>query len=221
MHKKTRKRLSAFVFSVMLSGVFVLMGARMLYADYKRTTTMTTSQAPAVTVSPQPVVVEQQPMVTTTTQQPVVTTTQQPTVVTTQQPAVVTTQQTIVPAAVAQERVNNYITYDIDVKKVFQSNENVDGQIIVNNAGPATLADSFNIRLYHNGKLIRELLTRMTAIPPGENRYSFKDFGIPQINDNPNAEGNWTMSIYDVDPAYSKDVDFRIIQSTNSNNLQR
>ncbi len=197
----------------MLSMAFFLIGTRLVHAEYKQTTTVTTTAAPAVTVSPQPVVSVDQPVVSTTTQQ-------QPMVVTTQQPAVVTTQ-TVVPAAVTQQRARNDISYDIDVKKVFQFNESVDGQIVVRNGSSAPLADSFNIRLYHNGQLIKELLTRMTAIPPGETRYSFKEFGIPQIHDNANSQGNWTMSIYDVDPAYSKDVDFKIIQSTNSNNLQR
>jgi hypothetical protein len=198
MNRRTLNKFVSFGFSMVLSVLFFTAGSRVLYADFRRTTTVTTtSTAPSLTI-PQPTVTVQEPAVVTT------------------QPAAV-----VVPVTVTQEQVRNYISYDIDVKKIFQSNENVRGDIVVNNASSAPLSDSFHIRLYHNDKLVKELLTRMTQIPPGQTRFSFDSFGIPQINSSAAAQGNWTVSIYDVDPAYSKDVDFKIIQSTNSNNLQR
>jgi hypothetical protein len=107
------------------------------------------------------------------------------------------------------------------MKKIFLANENVQGDVIVTNASNVPLSDSFHIRLYQNNKLKKELVTRLTNIAPGQTRFSFNQFGIPQINESAAASGPWTISIYDIDPAYSKDADFKIIQSTNSNNMMR
>jgi hypothetical protein len=207
MKKRTRKNIN-YAFSFFLSLIFFVAGSRVLYADYRQTTTVTTTSAnPNVSV-PQPSVVVDQPAVV-----------ERRTVV--EQPAVVTTQQTLIPSDVIHQQVHNFITYDINVKKVFQSNENIQGSVVVNNASATPLADSFHIRLYQNGHLYKELITRMTSIPPGQTRFSLHDFGIPQINDTTASQGDWTISIYDLDPAYSKTADFRIINSTSSNNILR
>jgi hypothetical protein len=197
MNKRTLNKFTYYGFSFALSAMFFVTGSRMLYADYRRTTVTTSSSSPTVTV-PQPTVTVREPAVVTTTRESVV-----------------------VPATVTRRQIHDYITYDIDVKKVFQSNENVRGDVVVNNASAAPIADSFYIKLYHNGKLVKELVTRMTQILPGQTRYSFEQFGIPQINSSAAAQGNWTIRIYDIDPAFSKNADFKIIHSTNSENLQR
>jgi len=124
------------------------------------------------------------------------------------------TQPVVVPAAVTRQQVHDYITYDINVKKQFLSNENIRGEVVVNNASSTVLSDSFYIRLYQNNKLKKELVTRMTNILPGQTRFTFDEFGIPQINATPTAAGQWTISIYDIDPAYSKEADFEIAAPT-------
>lgn len=118
-----------------------------------------------------------------------------------------------VPAAM-YDGVHNPISFDINVKPTYDPTEDVTGKIVVHNTYASPLPATFRIKLYHNDKFQNELVSSMDQLLPGQTTFSLDEFGIPQINQNPNAQGQWTIVIYQNDPTQSKEATFRINSSS-------
>ena len=104
---------------------------------------------------------------------------------------------------------------EVDVQmedKVFQPNQNVEGQIIVHNTTPKPLPATFHVKLFHDNKLFRHVRVQTAdkLIQPGITRYDLDEFGIPDLNKNRNYSGEWTIMVYQDDPRTSEEENFRL-----------
>ena len=108
---------------------------------------------------------------------------------------------------------HRYLNFRIDVKPSFVSNERVRGNITVENHYSEPLSEVFNIKLYHNDQLYKELETTAENLLPGQTTFSLDKFGIPTINQSLNSQGQWTIVIRpkSLSPAQSQEASFRIL----------
>ena len=92
---------------------------------------------------------------------------------------------------------HNYIELSIELDKtLYKPNEPVEGKVILNNTAPNTLFGSFTVKLYHDGHLKFTTDTYIKTIFTGKTDFTFKNFGIPRINDSPEDSGHWRMVIH-------------------------
>ena len=110
-------------------------------------------------------------------------------------------------------RVHPDINFDINMRHTFQHNENVVGEIVVNNNNAVSLPATFHIRLYQDGKFKEELVSSIDQLLPGQTKFTLAGFGVPMINRSKSSQGNWTLVIYYQDPTYSKEANFKILSS--------
>ena len=98
-------------------------------------------------------------------------------------------------------------------KKVFAVGEPVDGTILVENTYANTIPAVFHITLFHEDETVAELTTAIKQIPMGTNKFSLKEFGIPEFSNEPKAEGRWRIRILqqNVNDSYAAGATIRIV----------
>jgi hypothetical protein len=97
-------------------------------------------------------------------------------------------------------------------KSAFQVLEPVDGEIILRNM-TRTLSATFNIFLFHDGQPAGGGTIHIPTVFRGSMKFSFKDFAIPQFNNNTGAQGEWVIIILqqNVDKAYATSSKVKIV----------
>ena len=97
---------------------------------------------------------------------------------------------------------------------VFKIGEPVEGTVVLENTYPANLPATFNIKLFHEGKPVSDLLTAIERVPSGTTPFSFKAFGVPFFNKGVASEGTWRLSIVqqNLDESYSKEITIQIVR---------
>jgi len=101
-----------------------------------------------------------------------------------------------VASAERKSGLTSAVTVKIKMPKaVFKTGEPVDGKVVLTNLYPAGFPVVFNIRVVHNDQVASALSTALKAVPQGTTEFSFKNFGIPQFNRGPEAEGAWRITI--------------------------
>ncbi len=119
-------------------------------------------------------------------------------------------------AAAASVDEERFIEFDINTKREYKSPQRLEGQIVLYNNYTEPLPADFNIDLYKDDKLVKELRTTVQDLEPGQTNYTFRAFGIPSIDPNDTADhGNWTIVMYRPEEgrANSKEAHFRILPS--------
>ena len=103
-----------------------------------------------------------------------------------------------------------YIQLD---KDIFNLYEPVEGKITVKNTYPAPLPAIFQIKIFHNGKIVAERQTSIKRVPEGNTEFSFKSFGIPTINLDATVAGEWQLKILqkNLPESEAKQVHFQIL----------
>lgn len=112
------------------------------------------------------------------------------------------------------ESVRGPLSVMFEMKKnVFKVREPVQGTITVNNHYPAGIPVVFRISLFHNEKPVSELMTAIHEVPYGKTKFSFKEFGIPQFNSGPEAQGLWRLRIIqqNADPASAREITLSVV----------
>jgi hypothetical protein len=107
------------------------------------------------------------------------------------------------------------IKVSIDMpKKTFETGEDVEGTINIENTYMAALPAIFQVKIIHGDKTTYDFLTSVQPLIPGTTRFSFKEFGFPRFNVGEESAGEWRITIVqkDVDPTYSETVDLMIKQ---------
>lgn len=112
---------------------------------------------------------------------------------------------------------HQYITFDINMNRVYQNNQRVDGQVVIHNAYSEALPGKFHIKLYQQDLLKKEYETSIPELLPGDNVLTLERLGIPDINNSKRDQGSWTIVVYptDLGPDYSKEAKFKILSSLN------
>ena len=106
------------------------------------------------------------------------------------------------PAGAEGYNIRKYspLTLKIELDKdAYEVGEPIDGKIIINNTMGSRFPVVFNIKLYHDKDLFGEYKTSFERVFFGRTDYTFHDFGIPEFNDSPAAEGEWNVSILQQD----------------------
>ena len=92
---------------------------------------------------------------------------------------------------------HTYLDVKIEMDKtVFKLKEPIEGKVIITNTGPATLLGSFAVKLFKGDVLKFTTTIYIKTIFIGRTDFAFKNFGIPNINDDPEAAGHWRLVIY-------------------------
>lgn len=90
--------------------------------------------------------------------------------------------------------------------------ETIDGEIIITNSSMVSFPVLFDIKLFKDDVFKYHAMTAIKSFLSGENKFSFKDFGIPDIGSDPDSAGHWRLVIIqkDVDPSYAAKAEFVI-----------
>jgi hypothetical protein len=145
---------------------------------------------------------------TTTTSAPA------PTITTVTDNAPVTTTR-VLPTGSTPE--HQYISFDINMNPIYQSNQRVDGQVVIHNAYREALPAEFHVKLYQQDALKKDYVASFNELLPGDNVVTLDKFGIPDINNSKRDQGDWTIVVYpsELGPDYSKEAKFKILSSLN------
>jgi hypothetical protein len=113
--------------------------------------------------------------------------------------------------AVANQMGDRHSPLSIEIqmtKAVYGANEELEGVIVITNASSASFPATFDIQLFHEDDLREEMSAEIKSFLPGDNKYNFKELGIPQTH--PGGEGRWRLMIVqkDVNASYAATADF-------------
>lgn len=106
------------------------------------------------------------------------------------------------------------VRVEIKIKRdTFKVREPVEGVIVLDNMYPAPLPATFRIQLFHDGEAAGERITSVRHVPLGRTAFTFKNFGVPEFNNNAGAEGLWRIRVQQqsMDDSYARDVTVRIV----------
>lgn len=102
-------------------------------------------------------------------------------------------------------------------KAVYAPHEPVDGLVVITNTSMISFPATFDIQLFYEDTLQEEVSAEIKSFLPGDNKYNFKELGVPQTH--PHAEGRWRLIIVqkNVDPAeYAAEAVFIVQDIQNS-----
>lgn len=100
-------------------------------------------------------------------------------------------------AGEAGAELNTPFTVTIEMEKhTFKQNEPIAGNVVINNAAPATLPGSFEVTLYKDGEVRYTTTIFIKTIFPSSNKFQLKNFGIPALEENESTLGLWRLIIY-------------------------
>ena len=97
-------------------------------------------------------------------------------------------------------------------KSVYKIGEWPEGEVTITNQRALTLSGTFDIKFYIKGGLFYKTYSSIPKIFSGPNHYSFKDFGIRDVNEGLNATGEWRIEVTQQNTDSSGSVTFTIVK---------
>jgi len=97
-------------------------------------------------------------------------------------------------------------------KEVYKVGEWPKGEVTIINQRAVTVPGVFDIKFYIKGGLFYKTYSSIPQIFSGPNHYSFKDFGIGDVNQDLNASGEWRIEVTHQNTDSTGSVTFKVVK---------